>query len=354
MKKNRNQQRINLIIHFLAWGLFLGSPLMFAGASGREINYLQYISSLGAPLSLIFVFYINYYLLVTNLLSKRRILLFIISNIGLVFLINFFQLFWSDFFSQFINEIPVRDRRFDMPPPREFFMLKDFFSVTFVATLSAAIKVTANLYKSENEKREMEKERSEAELKNLKNQLNPHFLFNTLNNIYSLIAINPIQAQQSVYGLSNLLRYVLYDNNEEMIPLSKELTFMKSYIDLMSIRLHEKVKLKIEISGEDSSLSIAPLLFITLIENAFKHGISPVSESFIDINISQSINKHNQPIVKCEISNSYFPKEDNDRSGSGIGLENLKKRLALIYPGKHSLVSKIENGVYYSSLLIDL
>ena len=123
----------------------------------------------------------------------------------------------------------------------------------------------------ETERKELEKGRVEAELKSLKNQLNPHFLFNTLNNIYSLIAFNPETAQHAVHDLSRLLRYILYENNQNRVPLAKEIEFIDNYIALMKIRLPQEVIVETEIYAE-RNVEIAPLLFITLVENAFKHG----------------------------------------------------------------------------------
>lgn len=147
--------------------------------------------------------------------------------------------------------------------------------LALTVALSVAIKMTGNWYRTEAEKQEIEKERTQAELKNLKSQLNPHFLFNTLNNIYALIQLNPPQAQYAVHSLSHLLRYVLYDNNQNLISLDKEFAFMKNYIELMSLRLSsDQVKLNIDIPDDGRGYMVAPLLFITLIENAFKHGVS--------------------------------------------------------------------------------
>lgn len=132
----------------------------------------------------------------------------------------------------------------------------------------------------------MEQERTEAELKNLKNQLNPHFLFNTLNNIYSLIAISPERAQSAVLELSKLLRYVLYENTQPYVPMEKELEFNHNYIELMRLRLARHVQVDVNIpTGLCRGYKIAPLLFITLIENAFKHGTSASTRSFVKINM---------------------------------------------------------------------
>jgi len=216
--------------------------------------------------------------------------------------------------------------------------------------LSMAVKMTGKWYKTEAERQEEKKERTEAELKNLRQQLNPHFLFNTLNNIYALIAISPDKAQESMLELSKLLRYVLYENNGNFVSLEHELNFIHNYVELMRIRLNSDVDMKINIDVTEKNKVVAPLLFITLIENAFKHGISPTQSSFIDINIHQ--NKEKQ--LNCTIRNSYFPKDDSDQSGSGIGLENLRRRLEILYPHKHILRTEKEGDIFVAELIIPL
>ncbi len=355
MKNTGNHKYINVIIHIIAWGLLFCSPLMFSGATGKQLTFGEYVFFTGTPLAHIVIFYINFFFLINHLLFKRRIGTFILINIGLVVLALLFQSFWWELNLHSIQSLHLGGHQKGIPPPRTFIFLRDSLMFILTAALSVAIKVTANWYKTENERKEIEKEKSEAVLKNLKSQLNPHFLFNTLNNIYSLISINPKQAQDSVHGLSNLLRYVLYDNNEEIIPLNKELGFMKSYIELMSLRIHDKVKLYVDIKEDNHRIFIAPLLFITLVENAFKHGISPIEESVISIEIyTEEHKKNNTYSVVCKISNSNHPKSDNDRSGSGIGIKNLKKRLELLYPDNHILTSHLENNMYTTLLEINL
>ena len=177
-----------------------------------------------------------------------------------------------------------------------------------------------------------------------------HFLFNTLNNIYALIQVNPVQAQYAVHNLGHLLRYVLYDNNQNFISLDKEFAFMKNYIDLMSLRLSDRVRTKVDIPDDGQGLLVAPLLFIVLVENAFKHGVDPSKESFVDVSLRIAANG----TLTCTISNSCFPKKDDDHSGSGIGLENLRKRLNLIYPNRHILRTERLGDTFMSQLIIDL
>jgi LytS/YehU family sensor histidine kinase len=202
----------------------------------------------------------------------------------------------------------------------------------------------------DSERKELAKAKSEAELQNLKNQINPHFLLNTLNNIYALIEFDPPRAQQALMDLSKMLRHLLYENNQAYVPLRQEAAFMRNYIALMRIRLADNVKLTTRIShSEQENTLISPLIFISLIENAFKHGISGEKPSFIDISLREL------PGGKVEFvsRNSYFPKSESDKSGSGIGLELVKKRLELLYPGNYQWKTSIEKDIYSTILLID-
>ena len=210
--------------------------------------------------------------------------------------------------------------------------------------------MSARWTQAEAARKEAERNRSEAELKNLRNQLNPHFLLNTLNNIYALIAFDTDKAQQAVQELSKLLRYVLYDNQQTYVPLGKETDFIRNYIELMRIRLSSNVQMTTQIDIlPDSRTLIAPLIFISLIENAFKHGTSNDRPSFIRIDIHERGGE-----LVCRIRNSCFPKTASDRSGSGIGLKNLSKRLEMIYPQRHTFEYGERGGTYTALLRIKL
>ena len=206
----------------------------------------------------------------------------------------------------------------------------------FSAGLSVAIRMSLRWNQDKAAQREALKSLTEAELKNLRNQLNPHFLLNTLNNIYALIAFDTDKAQQAVQELSKLLRYVLYDNQQMFVPLAKEIDFIKNYIELMRIRVSPQVTIETSFDIKpDSQTPIAPLLFISLIENAFKHGISPTEPSFIRIAISETEDQ-----IHCTIRNSNYPKTRTDKSGSGIGLEQVKQTPETDLPGKLPMGTK--------------
>ena len=189
---------------------------------------------------------------------------------------------------------------------------------------------------------------TEAELAWLKNQINPHFLFNTLNNISSLTQIDPDAAQDAIAQLSDLLRYAMYETNKKTVPISGEVEFMRNYISLMKLRCNEKTEVKTTFDIAQD-VEIAPLLFISLIENAFKHGVSSSRSSMIDIHLEQ---KDGSIVFACD--NTNYPKDDADRSGSGIGIENTRRRLDLMYADHYSWQQWLEDDIYHVRVTLNI
>ena len=305
---------LEALIHVIGWGIMFGFPFFFVERENGNINWMAYVRHSAVPLSFMIVFYVNYFLLVPRYLFQSQNKRYITYNILLLCAIGLMLHLWR---SLTFDPSFVPKHRSGVPPGWLFFV------------------------------RDM-RSRSEAELKNLRNQLNPHFLLNTLNNIYALIAFDTDKAQQAVQELSKLLRYVLYDNQQTYVPLGKETDFIRNYIELMRIRLSANVQMTTQIDIQpDSQTLIAPLIFISLIENAFKHGISPTERSFIHIHLAE-----NDTEVICEISNSNHPKNITDKSGSGIGLEQVSRRLEILYPGQYTWQKGIsEDGKEYKSRL---
>lgn len=334
------------VFHLVVWAVLFALPL-FSILPGRPImNANAYLHYAVMILSFMLVAYVNWIWLIDRYLIKKRIGRFILLNVLLVVA------------AMIITHLIYRYAfpAFDVPAPRpqmprwvammRFFVGNSLLYV-LVILVCMAIKMTSRWYRAENLRRELESKRTEAELQSLKSQLNPHFLFNTLNNIYSLIQIDTDRAQEAVHNLGDMLRYVLYDSAEATVPLNKEVNFLKDYIALMKIRQPKDVKLEISLPVEPSSKEIAPMLFISPIENAFKHGVAHSQPSFIKIDI-----KEEPDAVVCEIVNSSFPKADGDRSGSGIGIKNLTQRLELIYPGRYEYTHGETEGVYRAYLKV--
>ncbi|MFI3289256.1 MAG: histidine kinase [Rikenellaceae bacterium] len=228
------------------------------------------------------------------------------------------------------------------------FLARDLINYVLMVGFVTSLQLMSRLQKSEEALKEAENARIKAELTNLKSQINPHFLLNTLNNIYALTAIDAEKAQKTIKELSLLLRYVLYENKSDKVLLIKEVEFLKNYIELMRIRLTANVRLSVEYDlSDDSTTQIAPLIFISLIENAFKHGVNAERESFIDILIESATDRGE---VTLSIRNSNNAKSDNDKSGNGIGLDQVRRRLELQYPNAYSWEIN-ENAEVYESIL---
>ena len=343
----KTYRSIGWIIHLVAWGIVFCLPFFFTGRNMEEVTTERYIRFIIVPLSFMALFYLDYFLLIPRYIFVQKTGKFLLVNAALIIMTMIAVHALMQLLPPPEMEMPPRPA----PDATEitFFLLRNAMMYALVAGLSVAIRITARWYEQESTRKELERVRVEAELKNLKSQLNPHFLFNTLNNIYTLILLSPDRAQCAVHDLSKLLRYVLYESNLPAVPIEKEMDFVRNYVELMRIRLPESTDLKIAIDVQEAGLPIAPLLFISLIENAFKHGVNLSGASYIWINLQESGGS-----VRCDIENSYFPKDSADRSGSGIGLTNLRKRLELIYPGKYIFSAQREGASYHVKLNLQI
>ncbi|MDD4819878.1 MAG: histidine kinase [Flavobacteriales bacterium] len=352
MSQKSTKNILLFAIHIIGWGLLFAFPLLMSWQdSEKSISINWYLGYISVPVSFMIIFYINYFGLIPRYLFNGKFYVFIIVNIALVAIIWYSDQMWKDFYMHNIalEAFPKKGRKGEPDDmPRMLFLARDMVAYIMTVGLAVAIKMTSNWYKTVEKSKEIENQSRQAELMNLKNQLNPHFLFNTLNNIYSLIEIDPSRAQNAIHELSGLLRYALYENTPTFVPLDKEMDFLRSYIHLMKLRTGTNVHVNIDISAsKGSTAQVAPLLFIALVENAFKHGVSATEDSFIDIKIVSSEKK-----IQCTISNSNYPKTDNDRSGSGIGIKNLKRRLDLIYPQLYTFTSAVKDNTYTTTLIV--
>ena len=249
------------------------------------------------------------------------------------------------YFNDIINKTANKDGN---RPPFKMFIYIQMLSYMAPLLFSIALKTTQRWIKTEAERKEAANFKLQTELQHLHYQLQPHFFFNSLNNIYALVDVSPDQAKTSIHSLSKLMRYMLYETNVELVPLSNEIDFMKKYIDLMKLRVTDKTVVNYSFPDKETGIKIAPLLFISLIENAFKHGVSATKESLISISMTCDNNT-----ILFKIENDNFPKKTDDKSGSGIGLQNLEKRLKLLYVGKHSFKAIVEENRFKATLKIE-
>ena len=258
------------------------------------------------------VYLVNFYLCVPLLWFRHRRWQFVLANIFLIIVSN--------------SHIVVKD--INSLPENFIAGYSSFLIISLLVNLMVvfiALSIRYVMRQSEKKQKEVE-----AELAWLKNQINPHFLFNTLNNISSLTQIDADKAQDTVMQLSDLLRYAMYETNKPKVSLDGEVEFMRNYIELMKLRCNEMTTVNCQFSIANPKLEVAPMLFISLIENAFKHGMNSNAPASINISLEQ---KDGTLIFTSDNTNN--PKPTKDRSGSGIGLENTRRRLDLLYQGRY-------------------
>lgn len=356
--------RVRFACHLAMWvfftsmlqlNLFLDSGLPFDQAAAFAIRTLLCNAT---------VFYVFLYLIVPNTLLKNKVvpaLFFFIACIYLWLVLNhYFLLFIANHFNV---QAPYYTRGLEanrnitiwyVLSPRNFFVLlmpviygiSPFF---FTKIVFSIIRFYARWFKSERKTVQLEMEKLNLERDFLKAQLNPHFLFNTLNNLYGLSLRRDEQMPQVITQLSEMMRYTLYESNAEMVPVAKEFEYIRNYVMLEKMRYKSNAEITCEI--DDTNVNgqlIAPLLTFTFVENAFKYGLRKRNEGFLKMKISIEKEVFNFSIINDKQENER-PKEFG-----GIGLENAKKRLELLYPGKHSLSIEDRGNTFNVGLTINL
>jgi LytS/YehU family sensor histidine kinase len=225
----------------------------------------------------------------------------------------------------------------------------EFRMVVITGIYSVLIYITINWFETQKLKTELITEKQTSELALLRSQLNPHFLFNTLNNIYSLVYKKSDDAPEAVMKLSSIMRYTLYDSNTEKVLLEKEIEFLKSFIELQLLRLKTENFVEFNIKGILEGVTIPPMLFISFVENAFKHGNKKVEAPGIVINLAVNSNKINLEVKNyCKV-----PNLQNIDVVGGIGLQNIKRRLDLLYKDKHKLEILQQDSMFIVKLEIN-
>lgn len=224
------------------------------------------------------------------------------------------------------------------------FLIASAISVSYTLAITMSLKLVKQWYERERVTADLERINMETELKYLKSQINPHFLFNSLNSLYALSLKKSDLAPEMILKLSDILRYVLYDGGAKWVDLEKELNYIQSYLDLEKLRHGARLQVQLDVGKIKSGTKVAPMLFLTFIENSFKHGISKRAEGgFLNISISSSDEN-----VQFSICNSKPTQKAAHISGhqGGIGIENVKKRLNLLYPNRHELLINDSSDAY--------
>ncbi len=332
--------------HVLFWiVMYLGYVINYGGYGNGDYIGEAIINAVLLPVRMLFT-YIMLYLLLPALFLKKKYKKFILVTLAHAFLFGLtiwlalrFCISIKDYVCY--SKYPV------------FYFHKIFVSIVgnYGITLVAMIfKLFKWWYLDQQYKVELEREKLASELKYLKGQIHPHFLFNTLNNLYALTLKNSNQASDVVLKLSSLLDYMLYCSNLETVKLEKELGILESYIDLEKIRYGDRLNLEYKINGDASKIEVAPLVLFPFVENAFKHG---ASKDRANPNIKITVNIVNS-CVELQVINS-LPSElkEEDNSNGGIGLKNIRRQLDLLYPDNHELKVEKKNNTYKVVLKIN-
>ncbi len=289
------------------------------------------------------IVYINLYYLIPKYLSQKHLLWYICLLILVALIITPIKTIVFYFF--YSNNPDIQDY---------FIRQQDsiFLSVFFMGGISTVYKIMNDWVVHQREVTDLENKTLQSELNFLKSQINPHFLFNTLNNLYALTLKKSDLAPEIVLKLSEMMRYMLYECNEPRVPLLKEVNYIKNYLQLEKLRQYKNFKINFEINGEIMHQKIAPLMFIPFLENSFKHGLNnQISEGFV--NILLEVKKH-EVVLTIENSKSQSMPSLSGKKSGGIGLVNIRKRLNLVYPGQYLLNVKDEPNSYQIELLLQL
>lgn len=349
-----SDKKIALILHAIAWVIIVIIPLFlnnaFGGSDPHRL-YQFYVHTISAVL----IFYLGYLWLVPRFFLQDKKALYLIILAGLI-LITYGL---TSYINESLLSDPVRDARFlenfkkvtgenSAPSFRVFGFFNHILASILISGFALGLAVMEKLKQNEKKQKELEKEKLNSELAFLKNQVSPHFFFNTLNNIYSLIGIDGPTAQDSVLKLSKLMRYLLYESEHGETLMSHEIEFMNNYIDLMKLRLSSRVELQIDFPKNFTDFTVPPLLFVPFIENAFKHGVSYRETSYIKIRM-QIDGEQIDFTAQNSIGKSS---QESDLQHSGIGLENVKKRLSLLFPRQHELTIDRSEAIFTVELTI--
>jgi len=343
-----------LLVLILVWVVLFLSPVMFMGMS-EGFCLKQFLFDLAIPTSLFITFLANFYWLTPRVLMHGKTWRFSLYNALLIGALAFLMHEWMSFSADtWYPEIYViRTKRIlglhGTTDTDIIFALRDIFNMAVAAVVATAIRFSLNWNKMHEREQEIEIEKTAMELKLLQYQINPHFLLNTMNNIYALTAIDTAKAQEAILSLSKLMRRLLY-NKQANLPMREEVDFIKSYIALMAMRLTPNVEVKANyhIEGHENK-QVASMIMLPLIENSFKHGVCTTRPSFIHIDISAT-----DTTIGCCIENSNYPKDSHDHSGHGIGLQHVKRRLEMSYPGRYTWERGVDTATntYTSKLTI--
>jgi sensor histidine kinase YesM len=344
-----------MIVFIVCWMIIFSIPF-FSHRLNNVVDWSKVIGEWIRMLSYLIIFSVNIYFLVPRFLFQKKYLfyigitlLFIIFMVGVSISLELLMIpskpmtmppmdFGPGMPPMELGKgmpAPIGYKPIDIPEQKSIFMVitDNLIISLLIVGAGTSIKMVSQWLNEENRRKDLEKEQLKTELAFLRHQVSPHFFMNTLNNIHALIDINAEDAKNTIIELSTMMRYLLYDTAQGQTSLKKEIDFIQSYIALMQLRFPKKVSVTLDVPKNIQDIMIPPMLFLSFLENAFKHGVSFQTESFVKFKLEQSGNQLN-----CSIRNSkHISRENLDKSYSGIGLTNIKKSLKLLFGNNYLL-----------------
>lgn len=320
----------------LFWGVWIALPFMSPDDDERHRQFM--IKLIPVTLTNVPMFFLNTELLIPKVLRKRGIGAYLLSLLALMAIFVVLQSLMKNYLLSCYNISFVTH------------VGKSLFFVLFIAAISTGYGLMTHLVRQEHTSQLERQERLQSELSFLRSQISPHFIFNILNSIVYLIRSKSDLAEPVTIKLSELMRYMLYESSDALIPLEKEIGYLQNYVELQKIRFEEDVNIQMEINGAAGTQIIEPMLMIPFVENAFKHGVGMVIDPaiYIDVNIQE--NKLHFK-VRNKIGTDASEAKDNS---SGIGLKNVQRRLELLYPETHQLELSRKDNWFIAELWLEL
>ncbi|WP_449439921.1 sensor histidine kinase [Pedobacter steynii] len=342
------KSRNSIVIHLLFWLFIVLLVTVIVIYSKEPVSFYDLAVNFGySGLINISIFYINYTLLIPLLIKEnKKYGLYIISIILLMIMMSLIKTVIASLHVETILRHLSSSGTVEYLPISTYAISALFISGFFIV-VSSLLKLAIDWFGNERTQRNLESEKKEMELQFLKSQLNPHFLFNSLNNIYSLAYQKSDKTADAILKLSEIMRYMIYESNDSWVSLSKEIEYVQSFIELQKLRFKDGAAVEFTMNGEIDNQQIVPLILISFVENAFKHGVANDPKNPIKINIIA-----NQKILHFSITNKKN-KYNKDEMG-GVGLNNVERRLQLLYPDRYKL-NIVNSATHYTSeLMLDI
>ncbi len=343
--ENNRGLLVEILLHTLAWTLYIA--FYFLNNAFTELSFwhkaFYLMNILVFDLS---IFYSLYLIAIPRLLQNKKSWRFVLILVLIVGLYPFAKHLVDNAIGSYFPDDTTLMSSIVQAGFWQAYLIR-VLSCLFIVMMAGIGKFTFDWFKNMRIRTELENQNLISELAFLKSQINPHFLFNTLNNIHTLAYKKSDLAPDSIMKLSDLMRYMIYESDVDFVPLEKEITHLRSFIDLQELRFKAKGIVAFELEGDQKQFEIAPLLLLPFVENAFKHGANLNRPEAIRIKLRSAVDG-----IKFSIENELAIEMKHKDTTGGIGLENIRRRLELIYPKRHTLLIDQSSSLYQIDLTL--